>query len=183
MVDSWISRLLAPGAIPHSLPPMTQVSFVESGVLSLPLLRPLVLRMLTPPKIPSQAKPSAPSSTKTGTPLSANAPDAQSAGETSESATALEDVPEVGGREQEDSRQRVNAGQAKAGEVQSVPVEVVYAFGDTWSFRRSLRIRNKLTGYVFLVDKKGRVRWRGTGFSTGSEVQSLCNALKKLQDE
>jgi len=46
-------------------------------------------------------------------------------------------------------------------------MEVAYAFGDTWSFRKSLRIRNKLTGYVFLVDKKGRVRWRGTGYCYG----------------
>ncbi|XP_062230246.1 uncharacterized protein LOC133927942 [Phragmites australis] len=38
---------------------------------------------------------------------------------------------------------------------------VVYAFGDHYDFRKKLQILNLLTGYIYLVDRLGRIRWQG----------------------
>lgn len=61
--------------------------------------------------------------------------------------------------------------------------KVVYAFGDSYDFRKSLRITNLLTGYIFLLDKQGRVRWRAYGKSTDEEVSSMISCTHKLLDE
>ncbi|XP_027123573.1 uncharacterized protein [Coffea arabica] len=57
--------------------------------------------------------------------------------------------------------------------------QIVYSFGDHYYFRKELNILNLLTGYVFLLDKFGRIRWQGFGSATPEEVSSLlaCTAL------
>ncbi|CAI5461002.1 unnamed protein product [Closterium sp. Yama58-4] len=59
----------------------------------------------------------------------------------------------------------------------------VYAFGDAWEFRKRLGIVNRLTGYAFLVDGKGRVRWRASGTASDDEVTCLLSATDKLLKE
>ncbi|CAI5966677.1 unnamed protein product [Closterium sp. NIES-64] len=59
----------------------------------------------------------------------------------------------------------------------------VYAFGDTWDFRKKLGIINRLTGYAFLVDGKGRVRWRASGIASDDEVTCLLSTTDKLLKE
>ncbi|PPR91827.1 hypothetical protein GOBAR_AA28857 [Gossypium barbadense] len=41
----------------------------------------------------------------------------------------------------------------------------VYSFGDHYYFRKELKILNLLTGYIFLLDKFGRIRWQGFGLA------------------
>ncbi|KAL2623847.1 hypothetical protein R1flu_008092 [Riccia fluitans] len=53
------------------------------------------------------------------------------------------------------------------------PGRTLYAFGDSYYFRKELGIPNMLSGYVFLVDTKGRVRWRASGFATAEELASM----------
>ncbi|WVZ96752.1 hypothetical protein U9M48_042353 [Paspalum notatum var. saurae] len=60
---------------------------------------------------------------------------------------------------------------------------VVYAFGDHYDFRKKLEIRNLLTGYIYLVDRLGRIRWQGFGSSTDEELSSLTACTSILLDE
>lgn len=60
---------------------------------------------------------------------------------------------------------------------------IFYAFGDSYEFRKSLHVTNLLTGYIFLLDKHGRVRWRAYGKSTDEEVSSMISCTSQLLDE
>ncbi|CAI0398031.1 unnamed protein product [Linum tenue] len=61
--------------------------------------------------------------------------------------------------------------------------QIAYSFGDHYYFRKELKILNLLTGYIYLVDKFGRIRWQGSGTATEEEMSSLlsCTSLL-LQD-
>ncbi|KAF0925920.1 hypothetical protein E2562_018723 [Oryza meyeriana var. granulata] len=61
--------------------------------------------------------------------------------------------------------------------------QVVYAFGDHYYFRKKLHILNLLTGYIYLVDRLGRVRWQGFGSATQEELSSLTACASILLDE
>lgn len=60
---------------------------------------------------------------------------------------------------------------------------VVYAFGDHYDFRKELQIVNLLTGYIYLVDRLGRIRWQGFGLATKEELSSLTACTSILLDE
>lgn len=60
---------------------------------------------------------------------------------------------------------------------------VVYAFGDHYDFRKELQIVNLLTGYIYLVDRLGRIRWQGFGTATQEELSSLTTCTSILLDE
>ena len=62
---------------------------------------------------------------------------------------------------------------AKSQEQYAVPAQYLYYFGDTEAVRKSLHLTNKLTGYVFLVDGDGKVRWRGSGNPEHGELEVL----------
>jgi len=53
-------------------------------------------------------------------------------------------------------------------------------FGNDQKFKDSLRVHNTLTGYVFLLDGIGRVRWAGSGKATDHELRTLIEAAKEL---
>ncbi len=44
-------------------------------------------------------------------------------------------------------------------------------------------IDNRMVGYVFLVDGKGRARWRGTGRPSEEEIGSLLKCSHELLEE
>jgi ATPase complex subunit ATP10 len=60
---------------------------------------------------------------------------------------------------------------------------VVYAFGDAYEFRKVLGVPNLLSGYVFLLDRKGRVRWRASGMATEQELDSMAMCTSRLLQE
>uniref|UniRef100_A0A0D9WDD3 Uncharacterized protein n=1 Tax=Leersia perrieri TaxID=77586 RepID=A0A0D9WDD3_9ORYZ len=60
---------------------------------------------------------------------------------------------------------------------------IVYSFGDHYYFRKGLNIRNLLTGYIYLVDRLGRVRWQGFGSATQEELSSLTACTSILLDK
>ncbi|KAL2536182.1 ATPase assembly factor ATP10 [Forsythia ovata] len=60
---------------------------------------------------------------------------------------------------------------------------IVYSFGDHYYFRKELKILNLLTGYIYLVDKLGRIRWQGSGFATPDELSSLLSCASFLLEE
>ncbi|XP_010045279.2 LOW QUALITY PROTEIN: uncharacterized protein LOC104434030 [Eucalyptus grandis] len=61
--------------------------------------------------------------------------------------------------------------------------QIVYSFGDHYYFRKELKILNLLTGYVFLLDKFGRIRWQGFGTATPEELPSLLSCTSLLLEE
>ncbi|MED6132914.1 hypothetical protein PIB30_023319 [Stylosanthes scabra] len=60
---------------------------------------------------------------------------------------------------------------------------MVFKFGDHYYFRKELRILNLITGYIFLLDNFGRVRWQGFGHSTKDELSSLVSCTSSLLGE
>ena len=58
--------------------------------------------------------------------------------------------------------------------------DYVFHFGETREARKALGITNMLTGYVFLLDSRGRVRWRGSGMSEQWEVDALLRCSMQL---
>ncbi|KAM7496846.1 hypothetical protein LguiA_021260 [Lonicera macranthoides] len=61
--------------------------------------------------------------------------------------------------------------------------QIVYSFGDNYYFRKELKILNLLTGYIFLVDKFGRIRWQGFGLATQDELSWLLSCTSLLLEE
>jgi len=53
-------------------------------------------------------------------------------------------------------------------------------YGDAEEMRDILRMHNIYTGYVYLVDGIGRVRWAGSGEGSDEEVQSMIKIAKEL---
>ncbi|KAJ4724982.1 hypothetical protein OWV82_003913 [Melia azedarach] len=61
--------------------------------------------------------------------------------------------------------------------------KIAYSFGDHYYFRKELKILNLLTGYIFLLDKFGRIRWQGFGLATPEELSSLLSGTSLLLEE
>ncbi|XP_043698890.1 uncharacterized protein LOC122649713 isoform X1 [Telopea speciosissima] len=61
--------------------------------------------------------------------------------------------------------------------------QFVYSFGDHYYFRKELKILNLLTGYIFLLDRFGRIRWQGFGLATKEELASLLSSTSRLLEE
>jgi len=59
----------------------------------------------------------------------------------------------------------------------------LFHFGDAAPLRRTLTMPNKFAGYVFLLDARGRVRWRGSGVATPAEVVAMHAAADTLIKE
>nr|AKM76490.1 AT1G08220-like protein [Melianthus villosus] len=69
------------------------------------------------------------------------------------------------------------------GENDGLKRQIVYSFGDHYYFRKELKILNLLTGYIFLIDKFGRIRWKGFGMATEDELSSLLSCTSLLLEE
>lgn len=53
-----------------------------------------------------------------------------------------------------------------------------FFFGDTVVAAEQLAMTNRLSGYVFLLDREGRIRWRQSGQMLAAEDEQLIQALK-----
>jgi len=56
-------------------------------------------------------------------------------------------------------------------------------YGDAQEMRDILRMHNIYTGYVFLLDGIGRVRWAGSGAGSDEEVQTLISIAQLLTQQ
>jgi mitochondrial ATPase complex subunit ATP10 len=61
-----------------------------------------------------------------------------------------------------------------------MPVRLVHYFGEDRAVSDILGMTNHLTGYVFVVDQDGRIRWRSAGKLTEAEGQSMLQAVRGL---
>jgi len=58
-----------------------------------------------------------------------------------------------------------------------------FAFGGVMDFATQLLLPNKFTGYAYLVDGAGRVRWRACGMATDAEVERMLKCAEGLYKE
>lgn len=61
-----------------------------------------------------------------------------------------------------------------------LPIKVQFAFGSTDKIRASLKMSNRLTAYIFLLDEFGKVRWRATGNADDIESGYLIKCTQEL---
>ncbi|CAN0916554.1 hypothetical protein LINGRAHAP2_LOCUS29771 [Linum grandiflorum] len=66
---------------------------------------------------------------------------------------------------------------------QELQKQVAYSFGDHYDFRKELKILNLLTGYIYLLDKFGKIRWQGFGSATQEEMSSLLSCTSLLLED
>ena len=59
----------------------------------------------------------------------------------------------------------------------------LFHFGDGAPLRRMLTMPNMFAGYAFLLDARGRVRWRASGTATPPEVEAMHQAADALLAE
>ena len=59
----------------------------------------------------------------------------------------------------------------------------LFHFGDGAPLRRMLTMPNRFAGYAFLLDARGRVRWRASGTATAAEVEAMHQATDALLAE
>ncbi|GAB4821697.1 hypothetical protein N2152v2_008743 [Parachlorella kessleri] len=77
-------------------------------------------------------------------------------------------------------KQAILRGGSKGQGKYQLPVEYLYHFGETEALRAALHMTNRLTGYVYLVDGQGRVRWQGSGSPGQEELQHLLRCGGEL---
>ena len=65
----------------------------------------------------------------------------------------------------------------------AMPATYLFNFGGTEELRAALHMSNRLTSYVYLLDGRGRVRWRASGRPDDKEVQLLLECTEKLLTE
>lgn len=79
---------------------------------------------------------------------------------------------------------RLLKGMVKSGFRKAVPTEdherTLLFFGADQIFKDVLRCHNTCTGYVFLLDGVGRIRWAGSGKPTDEEMRTLIEVAKEL---
>lgn len=69
---------------------------------------------------------------------------------------------------------------SKSSKAQVMPARLVHYFGDDATVTEDLEMSNRLTGYVFVVDGDGRIRWRSSGKLTEAEGHSMLQAVRAL---
>lgn len=72
-----------------------------------------------------------------------------------------------------------SASAASAGKY-ALPCRHLHHFGAMEQLRQALQLSNLLTGYVFLLDAQGRLRWRASGSPSPAELQSLLRVTEEL---
>ncbi|KAL4458895.1 hypothetical protein ABPG75_013760 [Micractinium tetrahymenae] len=72
---------------------------------------------------------------------------------------------------------------SKAAAKYALPCRVLTHFGAMDGIRAGLHLTNLLTGYVFLVDAQGRLRWRASGSPSEQELQTLLRVTEELLRE
>ena len=64
-----------------------------------------------------------------------------------------------------------------------MPCQYLYFFKAREPLREALHMTNRLTGYVYLVDGEGRVRWRGSGNPEARELEALLKCSNQLLED
>ena len=59
---------------------------------------------------------------------------------------------------------------------------MLYKGRDVAQIRDTLQLGNSIIGYVFLLDREGRVRWRAHAAPTTQEIEALLSCSQQLLD-
>ena len=60
---------------------------------------------------------------------------------------------------------------------------MLYCGKDVPKMRETLQLGNSMVGYVFLLDKEGRIRWKAHASPTQYELQALLRCSRQLLEE
>ncbi|KAK9787120.1 hypothetical protein WJX73_008776 [Symbiochloris irregularis] len=58
--------------------------------------------------------------------------------------------------------------------------EYLFHFGEAQELKKALNMKNQLTGYTYLLDAQGRVRWRASGAPQAGELEVLRQVARQL---
>lgn len=61
--------------------------------------------------------------------------------------------------------------------------KTMLVFGSLTEIAEKMHIPNKYTGYIFLLDKNNRVRWRASGLPIEGELDCLYKCIDELKNE
>ncbi|CAK0787681.1 hypothetical protein CVIRNUC_010903 [Coccomyxa viridis] len=70
--------------------------------------------------------------------------------------------------------------QSRTPEQAGLQPQPLFSFGDATEIRKALDMTNRLTGYVYLVDSKNRIRWSASGKASPDEAQAFIECSKEL---
>ena len=66
-----------------------------------------------------------------------------------------------------------------------IPVEkhgsVVTFYGDYSEYQEELQMRDTNFAYVFLLDQKGFIRWKGNGYSSPEAIKELIKTAQSIR--
>jgi hypothetical protein len=65
----------------------------------------------------------------------------------------------------------------RAGTPKAMQDNVITYYGDASDFKQELGIEDDSIGYIFLIDKDGIVRFKGSGYATEEGLKGLFNVL------
>ena len=60
---------------------------------------------------------------------------------------------------------------------------MLYSGKDAPEIRKTLQLGNSMIGYVFLLDKEGRIRWKAHASPTEHEIEALLRCSQQLLEE
>ena len=58
-----------------------------------------------------------------------------------------------------------------------------FFFGQADALMQAVRMSNRLTGYVYLMDGEGRLRWQAAGPPKGPDVETMLTLAEQLHAE
>jgi hypothetical protein len=82
---------------------------------------------------------------------------------------------------------RVLSGWIDAGMRSGIPVAkhpfVVTYYGDVFPYRKDLGMDDPALAYIFLLDRKGRIRWKGKGYAGKGDIIDMKDHISRLLNE
>ena len=60
---------------------------------------------------------------------------------------------------------------------------MLYCGKDVSRIKETLELDNSMVGYVFLLDREGRIRWRAHASPTKYEIEALLRCSQQLLEE
>ncbi|KHG18930.1 hypothetical protein F383_01157 [Gossypium arboreum] len=74
-------------------------------------------------------------------------------------------------------------GKSSDGAKDALQRHIGYSFGYHYYFRKELKILDLPTGYIFLLDKFGRIRWQGFVLAKQGGLSSLFYCTEVILEE
>jgi hypothetical protein len=82
---------------------------------------------------------------------------------------------------------RALGGMIDAGMRSGIPAakhdSVMTYYGSSAEYRQALGMEDRSRAYLFLLDRRGRIRWRATGYAAAERLEELVGLIRELLGE